>query len=91
MDRLRLRPDLSHCICTVAKREYWDGVSHLLQTGADDPEIEEKIELLRAFLETFECDKLRRESEPYMARGQNVVFEVYWQDGRPAYEVKPDQ
>lgn len=91
MDRLRVHPDLSRCICTVAEQEYWDGVSHLFKTGAEDPDIEEKIELLRAFLETFECDQLRKESEPYIARGKAVAFEIYWRDGRPAYEVKLDQ
>jgi len=88
MDPIQLCPDLSHCICTVAKREYWDGVSALLRTGEVDEDIEQKIELLRAFLETFDCSTLRQQCEPYLVQGKTVSFDVYWQDGKPTYEVK---
>ena len=59
MDQIELVPDLSHCIETVARREYENLARNYLQSGKGDSELGEKIELLRSFLESADFRKLR--------------------------------
>ena len=77
MVQIELVPDLSHCIETVAKREYQNLARSYLQTGEGDTEFEEKAELLRTFLESADFRQLRKESEEYLLKGQNIKFILY--------------
>ena len=63
MLRVELIPDLSHCIETVAKREHTAVSKQLLASGQRNKGLEEKLEILRLFLETADFKKLRAESE----------------------------
>jgi len=83
--RIELMPDLSHCIETVAKREYWASVEKYLK---GERNLEEKIELLKQFLETADFRQLRRESEKHLIEGKGVKFLLYSEEGELRYEMK---
>jgi len=63
MLKVELIPDLSHCIETVAKREHTAVSKQLLTYGRRNKDLEEKLEILRLFLETANFKKLRAESK----------------------------
>jgi len=81
MLKVELTPDLSHCIETVAKREHTVVSKQLLTPGQRNKELEEKLEILRLFLETANFKKLRAESEKKLMEGKKVKFMVYRDKG----------
>lgn len=87
MVQIELIPDLSHCVETVAKREYQNLVRSYFQAGKGDTEFEEKVELLRNFLESADFRKLRKESEEYLLKGQNIKFILYREQGKTKYKL----
>lgn len=87
MSKIELIPNLSHCIETVAKREHTGLVQKLLASGEDNKELQEKLEILRLFLETTDFKKLRAESERQLMEGRKVQFVVYLEKGMPKYEM----
>jgi hypothetical protein len=87
MDQIELVPDLSHCIETVARKEYEDLARSYLQAGKGDSELGEKIELLRSFLESADFRKLRGQSEGYLLKGQKVRFILYREHGKAKYKM----
>ena len=87
MIQIELIPDLSHCIETVAKKEYQNLVTSYLQSGTSAPEFEDKVELLRVFLESADFRKLRKESEKYLLKGQKVKFILYLEEGETKYRL----
>ena len=88
MVRIELVPDLSHCVETVAKKEHRETMEKLLATGEGSKELQERIELMRIFLETMDFKKLRRESEKHLIEGRKVKFVVYLEEGTPKYELQ---
>lgn len=87
MLKIELVPDLSHCIETVAKREYREATAKLLAEPKENNELGKRIELLRTFLETMDFRKLRQESEKYLVEGRTVKFILYLEYGAPKYEM----
>jgi len=87
MNCVELFPSLSHCIETAAKEEFWNSVNQYMESGREDKKLEEKIELLKAFLESMDFKKLRSQSERYLAEGKKVKFVIYWKEGKPSYEM----
>jgi len=85
--RIELTPTLSHCIETVAKREYWKNVHEYLKKRKEDERLEEEIELLRSFLETADFSNLRRQSEKYIIDGNQVKFILSIKNKKPWYEM----
>ena len=81
MVRVELVPELSHCIETVAKNEYRETMAKLLAAGESDENLQQKLELLRIFLEAADFRRLRRESEKHLTEGSRVKFVVYLQEG----------
>ena len=81
MLRVELIPDLSHCIETVARREHTAVSKQLLASTQRNRELEEKLEVLRLFLETANFKKLRAESERRLIEGKKVRFIVYRDKG----------
>ena len=77
MLKVELIPDLSHCIETVAKREHTAVSKQLLTHGLQNKELEEKLEILRFFLETANFKMLRAKSEKRLIEGKKVKFVVY--------------
>ncbi len=84
---IELFPNLSHCIETVAKEEYWNSVNRLMEGEQEDKELERKSELLKAFLESADFRKLRRESEKHLIQGRTVKFIIYWEENKPNYDM----
>jgi hypothetical protein len=87
MGQIELVPDLSHCIETVARREYENLARSYLQAGKVDSKLGEKIELLRSFLESADFRKLRKQSEGYLLKGQKVKFILYREHGKAKYSM----
>jgi type IV secretory pathway VirB4 component len=85
--RIELIPTLSHCIETIAKREYWRSVDEYLEKRKEDRELEQKIELLRSFFETEGFGILRRQSEKHLMSGKQIKFTLSIRNGKRAHEM----
>ena len=81
MLQIELVPDISHCIETVAKREYEGTLRQLLAEEEMNKGLEEKAEILRRFLQTADFKKLRAESEKWLTEGKTVKFVIYAECG----------
>ena len=88
---VKLAPTLKSCIETTAQREYWKRVNEYLKTGNKDKGVEEKIELLRGFLETANFSELRRQSEKHLVTGKRVTFNLSSIKGKPTYEMTVEE
>ena len=51
-----------------------------MQGEEGNKELEERIQLLKAFLESADFKKLRSQSEKYLLEGRSVKFIIYWKD-----------
>ena len=87
MFKVELFPDLEHCIETVAKREHAAVLKQLLIPGQRNKELEDKMEILRTFLEKADFKKLRAESEKQLIEGRTVRFIICLKNGIPEYEM----
>jgi len=87
MDGIELFPSLSHCIETAAREEFWNSVNQYMESGQEDKKLEEKIELLKTFLESVDFKKLRSQSERYLIEGKQVKFVISWKEGKSSYEM----
>ena len=87
MDFIELFPSLSHCIETTAREEFWNSVNQYMEGGQEDKKLEDRIELLKAFLESVDFKKLRSQSERYLVEGKQVKFVISWEEGKPSYEM----
>jgi hypothetical protein len=89
--KIELEPDLDCCVETLAKREYERGLREVLN-GKESPELTERMEVLRVFLEDANFKRLRGEYEPYLTQGKRVKFIMYLEEGKPKYsfEVKEE-
>ena len=87
MLKIELVPDLSHCIETVAKRQHAELAHTLLASAGGNKELQEKLEILRLFLETADFKKLRSEAEKQLIEGRKVRYLVYLEGGVPKYEM----
>jgi len=85
--RIVLTPTLSHCVETMAKKEYWKNVNNYLKKRTEDKRLEGKIELLRSFLETADFANLRRQSEAHILCGKQVQFIVSIKNKKLLYEM----
>lgn len=85
--RIELLPNLSHCVETRAKQEYAAIMSGIL-SGDQSPGLDERLELLRAFLETADFSRLRRESQEHMIPGKKVKFVLSRLAGHSEWSVE---
>ena len=76
MESIEFFPSLYHCIETTAREAFWNSVNQYMESGHEDKELEGKIELLKAFLESMDFKKLRSQSERYLIEGQKVKFVI---------------
>jgi hypothetical protein len=83
---IELEPNLSHCIETLAKREYKKALSTLLKMGTIDEEVSQRMEVLRLFLESTDFGALRRQYEKYLEEGKEVKFKIYSVKGKMNYQ-----
>ncbi|MDY6835912.1 MAG: hypothetical protein SVY53_14050 [Chloroflexota bacterium] len=85
---IRLNPTLDHCIETTAKSEYKRITEEYIKTEMDNRELEYQIELLRMFLETTDFRELRKETERFLLRGDEVVVNICLIGPEPKYEIE---
>lgn len=87
MESIELCPSLTHCVETVAREEFWNSVNQYMESGQTDKKLEEKIELLKAFLESADFKRLRSQSEKHLLEGKQVRFVISCQEDRVSYEM----
>jgi hypothetical protein len=87
MDSIELVPSLSRCIETAARHEFWSSANQYMQGRRKDKKLEQKIELLKAFLESADFKKLRSDSETHLIQGRTVRFVIRWEEDKPSYEM----
>jgi hypothetical protein len=85
---IRLEPDLSHCVETVAKKEYERVLSILLRGNYEDKRLEDELELLRLFLESADFGSLRSRCEEFLLQGGQVTVKLRSTNGMPEYEIE---
>lgn len=71
--RIEMVPDLEHCVQTRARQEHAAAMGRIL-SGDGSPGLEQRVELLHAFLEEADFSRLRRESEEHLTQGRRVKF-----------------
>ena len=84
---IELFPSLSRCIETTAREEFWNSVNQYMEGGQKDKKLEDKMNLLKTFLELMDFRKLRSQSEGYLIKGKQVKFVVFWKDDKMSYEM----
>ena len=53
----------------------------------EDKELQQRIKLLKAFLESADFGKLRREGEKHLMQGKTAKFVIYWKENKPSYDM----
>ena len=76
------------CIKCLAEQKLDNCLRELLSSEEDNPERYQRYEALLAFLQSPESENLRKESEQYLAEGKQVTVSIYFEDGKPIYELK---
>ena len=76
------------CIKCLAEQKLNNCLIELLRMKGRNTELEKTFETLVSFLKSPESQKLRDESEKYLAEGKQVTVKVYFETGRPKYELK---
>ena len=71
----------------MAKREHAAVLKQLLTPRKGNKELEEKLEILRLFLERVDFKQLRVESERQIMEGRRVKFVVYLDNGVPKHKM----
>ena len=69
---IEFKPSLSECIETLAKREYEESLRDYLESPENKEELQERIELLRLFLESTDFRQLRAECEKRFSEGTSA-------------------
>ena len=95
MDSFNLEPRYStgqlpgKCIKCLAEQELSNCVMELLRDGdsESDEKIKQRFEMLLDFLKSAESQKLRDESEKYLAEGKKVTVKISFKMGKPEYEL----
>jgi len=76
---VELRADAGHCLETAARREYQRLTRAYLRGELEESEAEERIELLREFLEEADFPALRRACEVRLREGRGTAFLLFRQ------------
>ncbi len=88
MMEIKLEPSVSHCIETMAKKEYEKVLSQLLKEMEEDSQLAEELELLRIFLESADFRQLRNHCDDLLTAGKRVEVRLRSSDSAPGYEIK---
>lgn len=78
------------CIKCLAEQELDSCLRELLRGEENDEKIQQRFEMLVAFLKSPKSQRLRDESEKYLAEGKQVTLRIYLEAGKPRYELKVD-
>jgi len=76
------------CIKCLTEQKLDTCLRELLSSEGDNPEQLRRYEALLAFLQSPESEKLREESERYLAEGKQVVVKIRPHKGKYQYELK---
>jgi len=93
MDSFDLEPIYStnqiqgKCIKCVAEQELNNSLRKLLRDQGEDKDLKQRYEMLVAFLKSSDSEKLRIESEKYIAEGKKVKLKLYFSNGIPNYKL----
>ena len=78
------------CIKCLAEQELDSCLRELLREKTENKELEQRFQTLFSFLKSPESQKLRDESERYLAEGKQVTLRINFEAGKPRYELKVD-
>src|SRR4030065_240334 len=78
------------CIKCLAEQDIYNCLRGLLGGESENKEMQQRYEMLLAFLKSPESQRLRDESEKYLAEGRKVMLKLSFADGEPRYELKID-
>ena len=76
------------CIKCLAEQELNNCLVELLRGEGEDKELKQRFEMLVSFLKSPESQRLRDESERYLAEGKQVTVKIHFETGKPKYELK---
>jgi hypothetical protein len=85
-----LEPNITHCIESVAKREYERVLQLLLKGEKEDPRLADELELLRLFLESADFGVLRGRYEDSLLAGKGVKVRLRLREGVPDWDIEID-
>ncbi|MBN1851009.1 MAG: hypothetical protein JW932_20785 [Deltaproteobacteria bacterium] len=86
MIEIELTPTLLSCIQTTAKRAYDQTLREILKGEGKGNDLEEKLEVLRLFLESADFARLRGQYENSLRNGKTVTFKLRLVKGRMEYK-----
>jgi hypothetical protein len=78
---------VGRCIKCLAEEKLFNCIRELLNEEKDTSRLQQKYEILYAFLESPELQKLCDETEKYLSEGQEVSVKIYLEAGKPGYEL----
>ncbi|MBN1190368.1 MAG: hypothetical protein JXA46_11490 [Dehalococcoidales bacterium] len=96
METIDLEPRYStteipgRCIRCLAEEKLFSCMRELLKEDKednDDPELQNKYELLRCFLESPELQEVCDKSENSLSDGKEVMVRITMSSGKPKYEI----
>jgi len=93
MDTFDLEPRYStseisgKCLKCLSEHELNNCLMLLLREGSIDEDVRHKYEALFDFLKSPESERLRAESEKYLAEGKEVSVRISITEGQPKYEL----
>jgi len=76
------------CIKCLAEKKLDTCLRDLLRSEDENPERYQSYEALLAFLQSPESEKLREESERYLAEGKQVTVRIRIEEGKFRYELQ---
>jgi hypothetical protein len=79
------------CIKCLAEQEYGDCLRELLRGEGENKGLEETYEAIVSFLTASELQRLRDETEKYLAEGKDVKVVIHLEEGKPRYQIKLGQ
>jgi hypothetical protein len=75
------------CLKCLSEQELDSCLLQLLREESMNPDIQRKYEALINFLKSPESQRLREESEKYLAEGKKVSVRISIDEGQPKYEL----
>jgi hypothetical protein len=76
------------CIKCLAEEKLFSCMRELFADETDISKLQQRYELLYAFLESSELQKLCDETEKCLSEGKEVNVRIYLENDRPKYELK---
>ena len=89
--KIEFKPDLTCCVGCMAERYYWKLADEYMISSEDEPEVEEKIEMLRTFLEEYNLEKIRSETEELLIEGREPTVILEGDSKKLRIEISANQ